>query len=260
MGMVQSAYIPRVYSFWRHRYVMSPLLFKNRLSRGATGDLGAAVHGKIPGGFGDYRIVAANGEGKTNAEVSAGKAIEGSVKLYPLAMVDSMKGLGLMALYRFDKQEPDYVELSHTVFDVILGYKMDIDETMGFSVNGEYAQRSTTSGDEEISPLIAGSDLNPLVSTAYSIWGDFWFMSKYGVLARYDFFDPNTENDEDANIGWQDEETTLLAGVWYQPIKQVRLCANYREIGYTAEIPDDKGDQVAMQPDKFIFVNTEVKF
>jgi hypothetical protein len=85
-------------------------------------------------------------------------------------------------------------------------------------------------------------------------------MTNYGFLVRYDAFDPNTENDKDKGVGYQDEQSLLLIGYWYRPIKGVQFCINYRTIGYTAEIPDDKGEMVTMQPDQFVFVNSEVKF
>ncbi|MCZ7584015.1 MAG: hypothetical protein M5R36_12135 [Deltaproteobacteria bacterium] len=90
--------------------------------------------------------------------------------------------------------------------------------------------------------------------------GGFWFATRYGLLFRYDFFDPDTENDKDTGEGYRDEKTLLLGGVWVEPVNGIRLCANYRQYDYTAKIVDDQGDRVAMQPDRSVFLNTEFGF
>jgi len=252
-GLVQSAYLPMVYKFWKYRYVMKPYMFEYRLTRAPGGDYGVAMHGNIPGGYGAYRVRVANGEGCNSVEENAGKSIEASVSLFPFQSVDALKGLGLYGMYRYDKAEPDYM-------DILLSYSLDINEQMGFSANFEYGQRKVDTDDEDLDP-------NPVISLGYSAWADIWFKKNAGLLFRYDFLDPNTENDKDLENdeglktgGYQDEMTMMMAGVYFNPIKQIRIFPNYRTYTYTAEIADDKDDMVTKQPDQFIFVNTEIKF
>jgi hypothetical protein len=254
-GLVQSAYLPIVYKFWKYRYIMKPYLFEYRLSRAAGGDTGVAIHGNIPGGYGGYRVRVANGEGCNSVEVNAGKAIEGSVFLFPFQSVDVLKGLALYGMYRYEKNGPDDRKETLAVMDALLSYRLDINENMGFSLNAEYGQRSVDTDDKDLDP-------NPVISSGYSAWADIWFAKKYGLLFRYDYLDPNTENDEDMeeNGGYRDEEEIVLAGLWYHPIKQVRICPNYRFHGYWAKIPDDNDKTVSKQPDQFVFINTEIKF
>ncbi|MBZ0271430.1 hypothetical protein K8I61_05300 [bacterium] len=262
-GMIKTPWADKIYSLWRHRYLLDAAFGQYRISRSSTADLGVSIHG----GFGDdkktyayYNVAALNGEGVRAAEANAGKAFSGMLYLTPFQNVDALKGLALFGVYHFDKEAPDFPELTHSSFDAILGYRYDIDETMGFSVNANVAQRVTETGDENARPLVAGSDLTAVTTQVFSAWADFWFLTKFGVIARFDMIDPNTENDEDKAIGWQDESTFLLAGFWYQPVKFVRVCPNYRMTSYTAEITDDQGEQVTMQPDQFFFLNTEVNF
>ncbi len=253
-GLVQSSYIPTIYKFWKYRYIMKPLMFEYSMNRATTGDFGVAVHGSIPGGYGGYRMRVSNGEGKANMEQNKGKAAEVSTYLFPFQSVDALKRLALFAFYRYDKVQPNYQEEIRTTWDVMLSYALDIDEGMGFSVNGELASTITDIDNDALDP-------NPVVSQGISAWAEFWFAKKYGLLLRWDSYDPNTENDEDLeNGGYQDETTMLLAGLWAEPIKQIRICPNYRTVNYTAEIEDDEKEMVAMQPDQYIFVNAEIKF
>jgi hypothetical protein len=249
-GMIPNAYNTQIYKYWRYNYVQFPTLFVHRMTRSVYGDLGGALFGDLPSGYGGYRFAVLNGEGKKRSEVNSGKAFEAQMHINPLNMVDAMKGLALMGFVRYDKETVDYPELTHLLWDGLISYRYDINEKTGFSINGEFAER-TTDFDSE--------DIDPVVSRMASGWMDFWFLKDMGVMARYDSFDPNIENDEDTGAGYQDEEGHLIAGFFFNPIKQIHLCLNYRSISYTAEIMDDQGDMVTMQPDQFVFLNTEFK-
>lgn len=250
-GMIPNAYNTQIYKYWKYNYVMFPTLYEYKMTRSAYGDLGGAIFGNFPKGYGGYRVTLLNGEGKKKAEVNSGKAAEVQVNVSPLQAVKPLKGLSLMGFYRYDRFQPDAIEQTNTLIDGILSYSLDLDNGMGFSLSAEYAQLTVTLND---------GDTDPVNSLMYSGWADFWFLYKFGVVARYDYYDPNTENDEKKDIGFEDEQAHLMAGVFYNPIKQVKLCLNYRSDMYTEQIVDDKGKDVEKQPDQFIVFNTEFKF
>ncbi|MCB9476066.1 MAG: hypothetical protein H6685_04285 [Deltaproteobacteria bacterium] len=259
-GIVQSAYTSSIFRYWRHNYIMENVMFQYDLNRTQYGDQGLAMHGEFPGGFGGYRFAFLNGEGKHAQEANAGKALEGQLHLAPFQFQPALRGLEAMVYYQVDKQEPDHPELTNRVVEALLAYRLDIDDTMGFSINGEVIRREVESGDIDARQVIAGSDVNPVESLAYAVWADFWFARNYGVLARYDYLDPNTENDSDTGVGYEDEQTMLLAGVWVQPIKYVRASLNYRQFAYTGDLVATDGSTVDKTPDRFVFFNTEFKF
>lgn len=249
MGMIPNAYNRVIYKYWRHNYVQFPTLYVHRMTRSPYGDLGASIFGDFPKGFGGYCLAVLNGEGKKTAETNAGKAFEGRVHIHPLASIKPMKGLGLMGFARYDKIQPDHVEIENLLFEGLLTYRFDANAKTGFSLTGEFAQNTMSFGD----------DTDDVVTQMYSFWGDVWFAKSFGFLARYDFVDPNTDNDKDG-AGYQDEQNHTIAGFYFIPIKQVKLCLNYRRIGYTEQITDDNLDDVVKQPDQFVFLNTELKF
>ncbi len=250
-GLLKTPYCTKAYEIWAYRWLLDAATSAYGMTRSSTSDLGVSVQGNIPGNYGGYKVALLSGEPVGSAEINAGKAVSLRFWMAPFQSVDPLKGFTLAGLYHYDKVQPDFVEELRTTYEILFGYKLAIDESMGFSVNGSYAQRTIAIDNE---------DIDDVVSMVYAVWADFWFMTKYGVIARYDFFDPNTENNEDDNIGWQDERDFLLAGVFYYPVKGFKFSLNYRQTGYAAEILDDKGDEVLMQPDKYIFVNSEIKF
>ncbi|MCZ7582988.1 MAG: porin [Deltaproteobacteria bacterium] len=243
-GMIVTPYAANIYTYWRYRYVADAAFSLYGMTRSSTADLGVAVHGGFPGGYGGYQLAILNGEGVGAAETNAGKAGGGALWLTPFQTVEALKGFALMGTYHYDKVQPDYVEELRTSWQALAAFRYDVDESMGFSVNGEFGGRTIGFNDDVT---------DPVDSQTISAWADFWFLARYGLLVRYDAFDPNTENDKDKGIGYQDETTLLLAGAYVHPVKGIKLCLNYRNVGYTEEIVDDKGDSVTKQPDQFVF-------
>jgi uncharacterized membrane protein len=254
-GMIYGAAGKQLGSVWRYRYLMDNPMFLYGFCR--IGDLGTAIDGDVSGGWGGYRVAVLNGEGKRAAEANAGKAVEAMIYLSPFVHIDALKGFKALGFYRYNKVNPDYIEVAETVWEGLLSYRLDISDSMGFSVNGEFVQRTQDFGKNSASPE---APLNPIVSQVWSAWADLRVATYYGLVFRYDSYDPNTENDKKKAVGYKDEQTTLLAGLWADPIKYVRISPNYRRVTYTAEIPDANGKQVTMQPDQYFYFNTEFNF
>jgi hypothetical protein len=290
-GAIYTPYAWKQNTLWRHRYLMDAAFTQYGLIRSSTADLGVSVQGVHPDKYFAYNVAVLNGEGVKTAEINSGKALQASLFLSPFQSMDALKGLVLAGTYNYDKVQTDYPEMLYSSFAATLSYKYDFDKDspMGFSVNGEFGQRTATTGSEINGPILAGLEDKSLTSQTISVWADFWFMTKYGIIARYDMVDPNTKNESkdpvtkdkwDAethpltyvtfnglrtNIsGYQDEFNFMLVGFWYQPLKPIRLCANYRMTSYTEEILDNvdasKGKAVTKAPDQYFFLNTELNF
>jgi len=249
-GLHQTPWVGFVDKYWGYRFVAKSLTDKNKLDTSA--DLGLSLHGKLPGGFGGYQAGVFNGEGYKHPEENEGKAGHLRVNLTPLSMVDALKGLTLAGAVRYEKIDPD-IEHTGNLYTALVHYKYEINDDMDVGVGFEFAGATET-------PIRNAEDEEIVESMGYSIFGRFSFPYGLALFGRYDFFDPDTENDEDADIGWQDEESFMVAGISYKPTKKVTLALDYQVTGYTEEIQDDEGEDTTKPGDAFIYVNSEFKF
>ena len=250
-GMISNAYNTQIYKYWRYNYVEFPTLYKYKMTRSLYGDLGISLFGECPKGYAGYRATYLNGEGKKSLEANSGKAAEMQIHVNPLMMFKAGKGLSFMGFFRYDLVEPGHGEVYNLLYEGLASYKLDINDKTGFSVNSEYAQKTTYTDDD---------NTDPVTSRMISGWTDIWFLRDLGFMGRYDYYDPNTANDKDKDEGYQDEKMYYIAGFFYNPIKQIKLCLNYRYVSYSAQILDDNDKKVQKQPDQLIYLNTEMKF
>ncbi|MCL4233026.1 MAG: hypothetical protein KJ042_00745 [Deltaproteobacteria bacterium] len=250
-GLISDAYTPGISKFWRHRYVQEYPMFDRRLSRSPYGDMGVSLWGEFPGGFGGYRLTALNGEGGRAAETGAGKAFEARVHLAPFAMSRWMAGARVMGFWRRDLIEAESPEVAHTVLEGLAQYDVNFNDAFGASVTGEYIRRDVTSDDVAVPEV---------TSTVLSAWADARLWTNFGLVARYDRFDPDDTDDADTGEGDRDEETSVLAGVWVKPIEGVRFCVNVRENRFEERWTDIAGETVQRDPERLIVVNSEFEF
>ncbi len=249
-GIIPPPWAMKVYDYWTYRYIMDAGLTGYGMVRSGISDLGVAVHGKYKN-FGGYGFAVMNGEGSGANEADAGKAAQINVYVTPFQMMDALKQLALMVTYHVDEVHPDYVEQLQKVMDIVLSFKLPMSEDMGIGAGIEYATSSTSWSDDR--------DPDTIDASMMSVWADFWYQ-KFSVLGRYDAYDPNTENDEDKGIGYQDETSMIMLGVGYQPMSMVRMNLNYRSYGYAAKIADDEQKETDMDSDNYVFFNTEFTF
>ncbi len=258
LGIVSGAMSKQHNNYWRYRYVDHMGLYKYGFAQ--YGDLGIGMDGVFPAGFGGWRVDVVNGEGKATKETDSGKAIEAQAHFNPFPKVSALSGLHLAGFYKLNRVSNHKPRESNTVWDAILSYQYagDAEKTWGFSVNGEYGQSTRTFGAEEESPT--DPQIDEYTSTLLSVWADVYAFTRYGLVARYDSFDPNTENDESTGLGYQDETELMIAGVWFEPIKYLRLCPNFRQTSYTAKVIDDEGEEADMDPDRMFYFSAEFKY
>lgn len=236
--------------YWGYRFVAKSLTDKYKLNSSA--DLGVSLHGKLPSKFGGYQFMVMNGEGYKHPEQNEGKATHFRLNLTPLNMVDALKHLTLAGSARYEKKDPD-IESTYLLYTALLHYKYEINEDMNFGLGFEYAGASEQ-------PRRDAEDVEIVQSMGYSAFGQLSFPYGLAMFGRYDFFDPDTENDEDEGIGYQDETSYIVAGISYKPIKYVMFALNYQMTGYTEEVVDDEGENTTKPSDNFIFLNSEFKF
>ncbi len=249
-GQHGTPWIPFVEKLWTYRWIQKVITDKNKLDSSA--DLGMSVYGDIPGGFGGYQVGVFNGEWYKATEENEGKALHGMFYLTPFPSVDALKGLTAAGSYRYNKVDP-FIEHTTTLYSALVHYRLNFADQMGFGLGVEYLvateQPDRNAEDDEIED-----------SMGYSIFGRFDFTKKLALFGRYDYFDPDTQNDKDKDIGYRDETTYLIAGVSYQPIKYVSFALDYQTTSYTAEVKDDDEKTQTKPTDSSIYVNAEFKF
>ncbi|MCB9489494.1 MAG: hypothetical protein H6684_12235 [Deltaproteobacteria bacterium] len=240
-----------VYKLWKHRYIRNEAMFEHGMVRTGPSDTGVAVHGSFPKGFGGWKAGVFNGEGVGRQEANSGKHAQAAAYVNALAGVKDAGELNIMGMAGYGKVETNHPDVVDTYYGGILNYAYPFSDSMSLALYGEYGMRTV---EEEL------DGVDPVDSTVLAAWLEFQFCKQWGLLVYYDDFDPNTENDEGTGVGYQDEESTILAGIWYYPLKEIKFNLNYRATSYTAEIVDDNGDDVTKQADQFITLNTEVVF
>ncbi|MBZ0274022.1 hypothetical protein K8I61_18435 [bacterium] len=248
-GMIRGAYVASIFRHWKHRYIEENLVFRNRLIRSGYGDLGAAIASEIPGGFGAWRVAALNGEGKLAAEQNAGKAIEAMAWIAPLAPIRAFEGFEIMGTLREDTVQPDAPEVQDSFRQLLVGYRYKHASGYGFGLGVEGVRRRVR--------FDAGRDITTHAAMAFA---DIFFPGGFGLVGRYDYLDPDIENDKDTGQGYNDERDMIVAAVYAQPIKFVRLAIGGRQEGTAARYVDSSGDSKESEPDRYLFFATELKF
>ncbi|MCC6158419.1 MAG: hypothetical protein IT350_10235 [Deltaproteobacteria bacterium] len=251
-GQIKTPVYDHYTDVWYLAYITGEPWFKYAFTRNGLNDLGVSLGGNFPKGYGKWGVMFGNGEGGSTAEVNAGKAVQASVLVRPLASIDAAKGLSLWGGFNYDKIQPDHPEELRTTMRGNLAYRYDVKkDEMGFIVAGDFVQSTYTID-------IEGTD--DVVSQSMAGWVDFWFATHYGVALRYDSYDPNTQNEEDTGIGYQDETSYILAAFYVKPIKNVKIALDLQRTSYTAEIADDKGEMVTKGPDQILGLHTDIAF
>jgi hypothetical protein len=156
-----------------------------------SADLGIGFHSLIPGGYGEFSAQVFNGNGYTHVvEDNLNKAMVGNLSLLPLP--------GIMVKGSYWYAEKPYQEDSITVIQVEqTRYAGLVQLCYGpVKVTGEYLGTK----DHETSGM------------GYCGILDFALNKTISILGRYDFFDPNTDNDNDGH-------NLMIGGV------NVRICS-----------------------------------
>ena len=85
----------------------------------------------------------------------------------------------------------------------------------------------------------------------YSVYGSWFFLKNLEAFARYDWIVSNVLEEEDAPWNLPEDGSSVIAGIQYQIIRQVRLALNYRDwFPYAAN----------MTKDTYVYLNFEYKY
>jgi hypothetical protein len=261
LGMIPTAYTDMYDGAggWGYRFIAaSPA---DRATFESSADLGFAIFGDFPKGFGSYYVTARNGEGYTNIELNSGKAVQARVAVNPFAALDMGKDVRLVLAYRYNVVTPDTGPTAGRTWsdlaDVLVQVPLDFGKGWGLNFGGGWDWMETKTADNDFADTV----LDGQVIHGYLVIN---FPYHIGLFSRVDMLGPNTKNEKgDATTpteGYQDETTWAVAGISFSPVKYVNLALDWQTTIFTAEVEDDKGDKVLKTAEQLVYVNTEFKF
>jgi hypothetical protein len=237
---------------WGYRFVQSSPV--DRAKWESSADLGLAIFGAFPQGYGDYYAMFRNGEGYKEAEVNQGKAGQLRFSVAPLAAFEAVKSAQVTLAYKYDV---DQIKQSGTprilteLGDVLLTFPVAIADGFGLNFGGGFDWVQTTTDDGNVSTVVVGNIYHGYLAVD--------FPYHLGVFGRFDRVDPDAKNDKKTH-GYQDEQTYIVGGISVRPIKNAAFALDYQTTRYTEQATDDKGKDVDKPADSYVYLNTEFKF
>lgn len=182
-----------------------------------SAELGVGFHTLLPGGYGEFSLQAFNGNGYANVvEVNTNKALLGNLSIIPIP------GVLLRGSY-WKAEQPSG--------DTLLPPQLAQDRYAGLlqvkygpaTLIGEYL--GTT--DHETNGM------------GFMGFAEFAVTKKWSILGRYDYFDRNTDADNDAH-------SRIMGGVNYQVSKHMLTQLNYQIASYE-DAERESADKIMLQ-------------
>jgi hypothetical protein len=246
VGILPTAWIAFVGEAYALRFVAktpTDLWFK----RPET-DLGVALHGEFPGGYGSWHLGLTNGQGFAAPETTAGKAVDLRLTTAFFQAVPALRKLTFSVHGRYEKVDPDLEELI-TQYGVLVHWRHDFAAGIGVNLGASmdfasFSPRANPEPDEIVNSL------------AVSGFADVRIGSLVSVFVRGDYFDPDTENRKDLH-GYRDETDLLIAGIAVAPDPRAALALDYRRVGYSAP---NRGDGGKRTPEHVLALQGRVAF
>lgn len=184
----------------------------------SSADLGVGFHGLIPDGYGEFSVQVFNGNFYTDVtETNTNKALCGNVAFMPLP------GVMLKGSYWYAKQpmEVDTLtteQVDHNRYAGLLQVKYG-----PVTVFGEYL----------------GTKDHETDGMGYSAFAEFALTNKVSILGRYDYFDSDTDVDENGH-------SRIIAGFNWR-VSDVLLWQNNYQIKMYEDDARDSEDKVMVQ-------------
>ncbi len=205
---------------WERRYLMKTLADEYRL--GSSADLGVNFNYKFNEIFdADFTIM--NGEGYSSLQM------DDTFKYQVGSTIQFPKNLTTRLVYDFTKNE-----IYETTFLVFVSY----DWNKKWNLAGEYVFRKNDSWKEDYN------------RNGFSFYGKYNLTSKYQLFARYDIVRSVVLEGDSNPWNLSSDGTALIAGIQFNPIKNVKLALNYHDWYPWAANAEGGG---------FIFFDLEVK-
>lgn len=212
-------------TLWGYRSIEKTIMDLNKISSSA--DMGIALKGDLNKIF-HHWFTLMNGTGYGSSEVDRFKKIGYAFWITPAP------GMIVEAYGDYEKQDPKSGNLSSAKdFYPSSGYYTLKGfaglEKMHFSIGAEaFLRVNQNSGVLDLNDPNSKTDVKRL---GYSVFGS-WItpVPKLKGFARYDYFDPNTDNavivDKSGKTGKDDEYTLILAGLDYIPKANIHFMPN----------------------------------
>ena len=186
-------------------------------------DFGFGVSGIIPNEFGSYNLAIYNGEGYKNV----GKNINTDMNYAANLRISAINNVILGGSYMF-RSEKDSDADDREEYNLMVGIgKFAFGN---FTLLAEYLQKV------ESAPNV--DNVDDVTTNVISILPVYKINDKFELLARYDIYDPNTDNDDDV-------ENTFITGINYHIMRDANnapklfVQTNYKMTQYDADNEED---------------------
>ena len=174
-----------------------------------SSDLGLKLHGQLPRDFGEYVFSFVNGEGYNRPEHGKHKGFYGRLTIRPLpATIHGLRLTGFMSHIQHNQESSTEVNTGFATF-----------ESNRMTLCAELSM-----GNDKISDLKTNF-------WGYSLFGFYKVNPKWTLIGRVDWFDPDTEIDENAH-----RREVLGVGYWIN--KSVELIFDYQGTQYDKDAVD----------------------
>ena len=229
LGISATNAIDNTQSYWGYRPIEKTIMNLNKISDSA--DMGLSLKGDI-NQYIHHWITVFNGTGYGSSEVDKYKKLGYSLWITPI------EGMILEGYIDYEKQDPetgtyapaaDYFHSSgYRTLKGFAGYR-NSNFTLGGVIFSRVNYKSGSSDSE-------GTKKCDVTKTGISVFGNMTIVaSKLKAFARYDYFDPNTDDHvyiDPAMNGKDDEETLVLAGLDLTVANTLHLMPNIIIKGY----------------------------
>ncbi|HWV37243.1 MAG TPA: hypothetical protein VN033_02085 [Vulgatibacter sp.] len=248
-GMQPTPIVDFTDSVWGYR-VLGPSPFEI-FGGSPSSDLGAGVGGKQLGGALEYALLASNGEGYTKAEQSARDAarykdVAGRVTLAPFAEASgALRKLRLtaMAQYGIVRATPDGNHVDRARLYGLASWEGGLG-TLGAGGGPTWDHDAREEGGVRLR--------NGLLLTAFG-WVNLPLNLR--LVGRYDWFDPNLDEEAQALTHPAGRTTRLIAGLAYRFTDEVQVIADYQRFGY-----EHPSGTKATDPGTTAYLHLEAKY
>jgi len=207
--------------FFSKRYIYKSFLDKNKF--GNSADLGASFlysfNNKLK-----IDLALFNGEGYSKLQLDKTYQAAAGLSFSPIH--------NLHTRFYFDYAKKDFAQVTFSAF---IGYK----QKGKFSIGAEYNYQANNKFVENHNYF------------GYSIYGTFNFVEKWEFFARYDDLGSNTISGDPYSWNIAKDGNTIISGIQFSPIKNIKLALNYQ--GFISD--DETSNDISA-----IYFNIEYKF
>nr|WP_319998198.1 porin [uncultured Draconibacterium sp.] len=219
-GLIGLKQFKQMEKVWERRYLMKTLADENKL--GASADLGMNINYTISDVW-DIDFTIANGEGYNNVQS------DGVFKYAVGTSIQFLENFSSRLYYDITSDN-----ISQSTYHAFLSYDFNGKANLA----GEGIYRKNDSWNEGYNRY------------GFSLYGKYNINKRYQLFARYDKISSNKLDGEETPWNLSDDGSALVAGLQFQPIKNIKFALNYQDWVPYAANADNKA---------FIYLNLEVK-